>query len=52
MTREELREILGKVGVGLKAYPEYRDSGVQWLGEIPRGWEVHRLKRFLPSRHL
>jgi len=20
-------------------YPEYRDSGVEWLGEIPEGWE-------------
>lgn len=21
-----------------KAYPEYKDSGVEWLGEIPSGW--------------
>jgi len=21
-------------------YPEYKDSGVEWLGEIPVGWEV------------
>ena len=25
-------------------YPEYRDSGVEWLGEIPIHWEVSRLK--------
>ena len=25
-------------------YPEYRDSGVEWLGEIPAHWEVSRLK--------
>ena len=23
-----------------KPYPAYKDSGVQWLGEIPAGWEV------------
>ena len=25
----------------LKTYPEYKDSGVQWLGEVPKHWEVH-----------
>jgi hypothetical protein len=28
-----------------KPYPAYKDSGVQWLGEIPAHWEVKRLKR-------
>jgi type I restriction enzyme S subunit len=27
-----------------KPYPEYKDSGVEWLGEIPAHWEVKRLK--------
>ncbi|MBV6522214.1 MAG: hypothetical protein MNPFHGCM_02360 [Gemmatimonadaceae bacterium] len=27
-----------------KPYPEYKDSGVAWLGEIPAHWEVKRLK--------
>lgn len=27
-----------------KRYPEYKDSGVEWLGEIPAHWEVNRLK--------
>jgi type I restriction enzyme S subunit len=27
-----------------KPYPAYKDSGVEWLGEIPRHWEVKRLK--------
>ena len=27
-------------------YPKYKDSGVEWLGEIPVGWEVRRLKEF------
>lgn len=25
-------------------YPEYKDSGVKWLGEIPAHWEVKRLR--------
>lgn len=25
-------------------YQEYKDSGVQWLGEIPGHWEIHRAK--------
>tara|TARA_Y100000815_G_scaffold61177_1_gene49500 strand:+ start:5210 stop:7135 length:1926 start_codon:yes stop_codon:yes gene_type:complete len=29
------------------AYPEYKDSGVEWLGEVPAGWAVSPLKRFL-----
>jgi len=28
-----------------KPYPAYKDSGVEWLGEIPAHWEVKRLKR-------
>ena len=25
-------------------YPEYKDSGVEWLGEVPAHWAVERLK--------
>lgn len=25
-------------------YPRYKDSGVEWLGEVPEHWEVKRLK--------
>ena len=28
-------------------YPEYKDSGVEWLGEVPEHWGVNRLKRNL-----
>lgn len=28
----------------LKPYPDYKDSGIEWLGEIPAHWEVKRLK--------
>jgi type I restriction enzyme S subunit len=27
-----------------KPYPAYKDSGVEWLGQIPAHWEVKRLK--------
>lgn len=27
-----------------KAYPEYKDSGVEWISEIPKQWKVTRLK--------
>jgi type I restriction enzyme S subunit len=30
-------------------YPEYKDSGVEWLGEVPGHWEVDRLKASLVS---
>ncbi len=25
-------------------YPEYKDSGVEWLGEVPAHWELRKLK--------
>ena len=27
-----------------KRYSKYKDSGVEWIGEIPEGWEVKKLK--------
>ena len=27
----------------MRRYPAYRDSGVEWLGEVPEGWELSRL---------
>ncbi|MBU3914876.1 restriction endonuclease subunit S [bacterium] len=30
--------------VRLQRYPAYKDSGVEWIGEIPDGWEVTKLK--------
>ncbi|MDW2109005.1 restriction endonuclease subunit S [Vibrio sp. 2089] len=29
-----------------QAYPEYKDSGVEWLDEIPSHWRCTRLKRY------
>lgn len=31
---------------GLKPYPEYKESGQKWLGDIPNHWEVWRISRF------
>jgi type I restriction enzyme, S subunit len=28
----------------LKQYPKYKDSGVQWIGDIPEDWEIQRFK--------
>jgi type I restriction enzyme S subunit len=30
--------------VNLPAYPKYKASGAEWLGEVPEHWEVKRLK--------
>ena len=30
----------------IKPYPAYKDSGVEWLGEVPTHWEI------LPNRTL
>ena len=27
-----------------KPYPEYKDSGLEWLGEIPAHWNISRIK--------
>jgi len=32
------------VSAALKPYPEYRDSGVDWLGQVPSHWIVDRAK--------
>lgn len=28
----------------MERYEKYKDSGVEWIGEIPEGWEVKRFK--------
>lgn len=34
----------------MERYNEYKDSGVQWLGEIPSHWECEKAKRHFQSR--
>ncbi len=33
-----------------KPYPAYKDSGVEWIGEVPEHWEIARLKRVASLR--
>ena len=40
--------VTGRIDVRTgQPYPEYKDSGVEWLGEVPGHWEVRRLKHWL-----
>ncbi|NLI08815.1 MAG: hypothetical protein GX457_17275, partial [Thermotogaceae bacterium] len=43
---EEITKDLEKIAPkGWKRYPRYKDSGIEWIGEIPEGWDVAKLKR-------
>jgi type I restriction enzyme S subunit len=34
----------------LKPYPEYKDSGSRWIGDIPSHWEVHNFRTLITKR--
>lgn len=34
----------GRAAMRHPAYPEYKESGVEWLGNVPKHWAVKRLK--------
>lgn len=34
----------------LTPYPAYKDSGVEWLGQVPEHWEVRRLRTIVEMR--
>lgn len=34
----------------IRKYEKYKDSGVEWIGEIPEGWECRMIKRLSPVR--
>lgn len=36
--------------MSLRVYPEYKDSGVQWLGEMPSHWDLKRYKQVFVER--
>ncbi len=36
--------------MSLPRYPDYKDSGVPWLGEVPGHWEVTRYKNVFKER--
>lgn len=33
-----------------KPYPAYKDSGIEWLGQVPEHWEVRRLRNVVDLR--
>ena len=33
----------------MNPYPSYKDSGVEWIGEIPSGWVSNRFSFFNPK---
>ena len=33
-----------------KPYPAYKDSGVEWIGQVPNHWEIARIKRHASIR--
>lgn len=38
------------VSMSWQPYSKYKDSGVEWLGEIPTNWKIHRLKHIASTR--
>ena len=34
----------------LEKYPKYKDSGIEWLGEIPEHWEARKLELYFIER--
>ena len=43
------KQTIAATNLRFKPYPAYKDSGVEWLGEIPAHWEVKRLRNISPS---
>ena len=45
MDANKIREIrIIRENPRFRHYPEYKESGVEWIGEIPKGWEVLKVK--------
>ena len=45
MDANKIREIrIIRGNPRFRHYPEYKESGVEWIGEIPKGWEVLKVK--------
>ena len=53
MSDNKIREIRRiRANPRFRRYPEYKESSVEWIGDIPAHWEVKRLKhvaKILPS---
>ena len=40
------RAVTGRIDVRTgRPYPAYKDSGVEWLGDVPEHWEMRRVKQ-------
>ena len=51
LLKERRRILIHKaVTRGINPNVKMKDSGVEWIGEIPEGWEVKRLKYILKSQ--
>ncbi len=40
----EQMQTLRNNNMKFKPYPKYKDSRIDWIGEIPEGWEVRKIK--------
>lgn len=36
----------------MQQYREYKDSGIEWIGKIPVGWDIHRLKKLIEKHQI
>ena len=34
-----------------RAYPAYKDSGIEWIGQVPEHWKIARVKRLASLRN-
>lgn len=51
LLKEQKKAIINKaVTKGINPNVKMKDSGVEWLGEIPEHWEVSKLKHLLQTR--
>lgn len=44
-----MEEVLEKISI--EKYPAYKDSEVEWLGEIPEHWKIESFKNILTERN-
>ena len=46
MSKLERQPLVGKY----KPYPEYKDSGVEWLGKIPSHWAIKKIAWYFKAQ--
>lgn len=46
---DTLEQVDGEKKRRFRRYPEYKYSGVEWLGGVPAHWEVTKMKRCFVS---